>query len=41
MSNTAVADVAGCRVMGWLRSVGSINLEVFFAEYCLFYRALL
>jgi len=27
--------------MGWLRSVGSIKLEVSFAEYCLFYRALL
>jgi len=27
--------------MGWLRSVGSIKLWVSFAEYCLFYRALL
>ena len=27
--------------MGWLRSVGSIKLYVSFAEYCLFYRALL
>jgi len=27
--------------MGWLRSVGSINLKVSFAEYCLFYRAFL
>jgi len=27
--------------MGWLRSVGSINLQVSFAEYRLFYRALL
>jgi len=27
--------------MGWLRLVGSLNLEVFFAEYRLFYRALL
>ena len=27
--------------MGWLRSVGSIKLQVSFAEYCLFYRALL
>ena len=26
--------------MGWLRSVGSIKLQVSFAEYCLFYRAL-
>jgi len=29
----------GC--MGWLRSVGSIKLQVSFAEYRLFYRALL
>jgi len=28
-------------VMGWLRSVGSIKLKVSFAEYRLFYRALL
>jgi len=28
-------------VMGWLRSVGSIKLYVSFAEYFLFYRALL
>jgi len=27
--------------MGWLQSVGSIKLQVSFAEYCLFYRALL
>ena len=27
--------------MGWLRSVGSIKLQVTFAEYRLFYRALL
>ena len=27
--------------MGWLRSVGSIKLYVSYAEYCLFYRALL
>jgi len=27
--------------IGWLRSVGSIKLQVSFAEYCLFYRALL
>jgi len=27
--------------MGWLRSVGSIKLQVSFAEYRLFYRALL
>ena len=27
--------------MGWLRSVGSITLQVSFAEYCLFYRSLL
>ena len=27
--------------MGWLRSVGSIKLQVSFAEYCLFYMALL
>jgi len=27
--------------MGWLRSVGSIRLQVSFAEYRLFYRALL
>ena len=25
--------------MGWLRLVGSIKLQVSFAEYCLFYRA--
>jgi len=29
------------RAMGWLRSKGSIKLWVFFAEYRLFYRALL
>jgi len=28
-------------VMGWLRSVGSIKLQVSFAEHRLFYRALL
>jgi len=27
--------------MGWLRLVGSLKLFVSFAEYCLFYRALL
>ena len=27
--------------MRWLRSLGSIKLSVSFAEYCLFYRALL
>jgi len=27
--------------MGWLRSVGSMKLQVSFAEYSLFYRALL
>ena len=27
--------------MGWLRSVGSIKLHISFAEYCLFYGALL
>jgi len=27
--------------MGWLRLVGSLKLQVFFAEYSLFYRALL
>jgi len=27
--------------MGWLRLVGSIKLQVSFAEYSLFYRALL
>jgi len=27
--------------MGWLRSVGSLRLQVCFAEYSLFYRALL
>jgi len=27
--------------MGWLQLVGSIKLQVFCAEYCLFYRALL
>ena len=27
--------------MGWLRLVGSLKLQVSFAEYCLFYRALL
>jgi len=30
-----------CIHMGWLRSVGSIKLYVSFAEYCLFYKALL
>jgi len=29
------------RAMGWLRLVGSIKLQVSFAEYSLFYRALL
>jgi len=27
--------------MGWLRLVGSLEVQVFFAEYSLFYRALL
>jgi len=27
--------------MGWLRLVGSLKLQVYFAEYCPFYRALL
>jgi len=27
--------------MGWLRLVGSLKLQVSFAEYCLFYRSLL
>ena len=27
--------------MGWLRLVGSLELQVFFAEYSLFYRAFL
>jgi len=31
----------GCGCMGWLRLVGSIKLYVSFAEYGLFYRALL
>jgi len=31
----------GFHVMGWLQSVGSIKLYVSFAEYSLFYRALL
>jgi len=33
--------VAQERTMGWLRLVGSIKLQVSFAEYRLFYRALL
>jgi len=33
--------VSAISAMGWLRSVGSIKLQVSFAEYCLFYRALL
>jgi len=32
---------SSCAHMGWLRSVGSIRLWVSFAEYRLFYRALL
>ena len=31
-------EIAG---MGWLRLVGSIKLQVSFAEYSLFYKALL
>ena len=31
----------GSTSMGWLRFVGSSKLQVSFAEYCLFYRALL
>jgi len=31
----------GISGMGWLRLVGSIKLQVSFAEYCLFFRALL
>ena len=30
-----------CCVMGWLRLVGSLKLHVSFAEYRLFYKALL
>ena len=33
--------VVTIKCMGWLRSVGSIKLQVSFAEYRLFYRALL
>ena len=40
-----IRSVQQCQIkycdMGWLRLVGSIKLQVFFAEYCLFYRALL
>ena len=32
---------AACLTMGWLRLVGSLKLYVSFAEYRLFYRALL
>ena len=41
--NIQFAILADCTsiIMGWLRSVGSIKLYVSFAEYRLFYRALL
>jgi len=35
--DTRFSGFGGC--MGWLRLVGSIKLQVSFAEYCLFYRA--
>ena len=37
----AEEPVGDCNTMGWLRWVGSIKLQVSFAEYHLFYRALL
>ena len=40
-SDLTVGNVTCINAMGWLRSVGSIKLQVSFAEYCLFYRALL
>ena len=36
-----VDDTISTLDSGWLRSVGSIKLYVSFAEYCLFYKALL
>ena len=36
-----VLEAKGSAVMGWLRLVGSLKVQVFFAEYSLFYRALL
>ena len=38
---TTVERLSHARTVGWLRSVGSIQLWVSFAEYRLFYRALL
>jgi len=41
ISQTISARVKPFAAMGWLRSVGSLKLQVAFAEYRLFYRALL
>jgi len=38
---TITTAMTAAMTMGWLQSVGSIKLQVSFAEYCLFYRALL
>ena len=40
-SSTAAQYHILCDTMGWLRLVGSLKLEVSFAEYRLFHRALL
>ena len=42
MSRLDIAFVNTCHAhMGWLQRVGSLKLQVFFAEYRVFYRALL
>jgi len=40
-SRTSHMSHASRLTMGWLRLVGSLKLQVSFAEYSLFYRALL
>jgi len=41
MSRSQTKNVCTSMNTGWLRLVGSIEIQVFFAEYNLFYRALL
>ena len=38
---TALASLSSAHTMRWLRLAGSVKLQISFAEYSLFYRALL
>ena len=41
MHEHACQQMLTITLIGWLRLVGSLKLQVSFAEYCIFYRALL